>query len=415
MKTKNNRLYKRLDKSERKAIENGLDKRKSCRQIAADLGRSASTISDEVSRNRTVSRGENRGERVDDMPTDCCPKLDVWPHVCNGCKYRHYHCSRKFKCEYSAYRAQALADTTCREARQGIDKSEEEFEHIVFVVKQDISRGLSPAQIANARADEFDSSVPTIYRWIDNGYFGMSKLELRRSCKYKPRQHVQKKQTSHGPAHAYTAFLEQGEEVCASACEMDTVIGLKSDKKCLLTLYHRPSKFQFALLLNDKTSQSVVNELNNLETLMGKAAFKRVFGCILTDNGTEFSDTCALEKSALPGVVSRCNVYYCDVRASQQKGGCERNHVELRKLLPKRKGISFDNLTKADCAVVMSQLNSEPRPSLNGCCAIDMFRFVCKNDASKLLDGLGIEKVDYENLLLSPSVIKRERKKRTSA
>ena len=174
MKTKNNRLYKRLDKSERKAIENGLDKRKSCRQIAADLGRSASTISDEVSRNRTVSRGENRGERVEDVPTDCCHKL--------------------------------------------------------------------------AKA-----------------------TRLKKANK------------------SWT---------CTCIC------------------------------------------------------------CILTDNGTEFSDTCSLEKSALPGVVSRCNVYYCDVRASQQKGGCERNHVELRKLLPKRKGISFDKLTKADCAVVTSQLNS---------------------------------------------------------
>lgn len=46
--------YRRLDRSERAAIERGLDKRKSCRQMARELGRSPSTVADEVARNRTV-------------------------------------------------------------------------------------------------------------------------------------------------------------------------------------------------------------------------------------------------------------------------------------------------------------------------------------------------------------------------
>ena len=40
--------YRRLDRSERAAIERGLDKRKSCRQIARELRRSPSTVADEV-------------------------------------------------------------------------------------------------------------------------------------------------------------------------------------------------------------------------------------------------------------------------------------------------------------------------------------------------------------------------------
>lgn len=55
------RLYRRLDKTDRVAIENGLDKRKSCRRMAAELGRSLSTVADEVSRNRSVSRGPGKG------------------------------------------------------------------------------------------------------------------------------------------------------------------------------------------------------------------------------------------------------------------------------------------------------------------------------------------------------------------
>ena len=101
--------YRRLDRSERAAIERGLDKRKSCRQIARELRRSPSTVADEVARNRTVCRGPNKGGRAAEAPDDACPKLLSWPHCCNGCRFRRYHCSRRWRCEYSAARAQALA------------------------------------------------------------------------------------------------------------------------------------------------------------------------------------------------------------------------------------------------------------------------------------------------------------------
>ena len=65
MKRSKPKAYRRLDKAERAAIERGLDKRKSCRQMARELGRSPSTVADEVARNRTVSRGPNKGGRAD--------------------------------------------------------------------------------------------------------------------------------------------------------------------------------------------------------------------------------------------------------------------------------------------------------------------------------------------------------------
>ena len=41
------KAYRRLDKADRVAIENGLDKGKSCRRMAEELGRSPSTVADE--------------------------------------------------------------------------------------------------------------------------------------------------------------------------------------------------------------------------------------------------------------------------------------------------------------------------------------------------------------------------------
>ena len=404
--------YRRLDKADRIAIERGLDKRKPCRQMARELGRSPSTVADEVARNRTVSRGPGKGERVREAPGDACPKLLEWPRCCNGCRLRRYHCSRKWRCEYSAARAQALADAELRESRMGVDRGEAEFERAMGIVRSDVARGLSPQQIALSRQAEVGASASTIYRWIERGYAGMSSLELRRKCGYKPRRRAAPpRQTAHGAARSFAAFMELPEEERAAACEMDTVVGLKSDRRCLLTLYLRAFRFQVALLMPDKTAASTESALDMLEKAAPRA-FRRLFSLLLTDNGAEFADCAAIERSALDPSARRCSVHYCDVRQSQQKGGCERNHVELRKLLPKGRGVSFDRLTGRDCAVLMSQLNSEPRPSLGGMCAIDMLLAALGGDGLGLLDALGVEKVAYGDLNMTLEAIEAARRGR---
>ncbi len=69
--------------------------------------------------------------------------------------------------------------------------------------------------------------------------------------------------------------------------EMDTVEGIKGGK-VLLTMIFRNFNFMIARLLPDKTSNSIKKELDNIEKIIGTDLFKRVFKCILTDNGGEF-------------------------------------------------------------------------------------------------------------------------------
>lgn len=404
--------YRRLDKADRIAIERGLDKRKPCRQMARELGRSPSTIADEVARNRTVCRGPNKGGRAAKAPDDSCPKLLEWPRCCNGCRFRRYHCSRRWRCEYSAARAQALADAELRESRMGVDRGEAEFERAMGLIRSDVARGLSPQQIALTRAAEVGASASTIYRWIERGYAGMSSLELRRKCGYKPRSRAKPpRQTAHGAARSFAAFMELPEEERAAACEMDTVVGLRSDRRCLLTLYLRAFRYQLALPMPDKTAASTGSALDMLEKAAPKA-FRRLFPLLLTDNGAEFADCEGIERSSLDPAARRCSVFYCDARQSQQKGGCERNHVEVRKILPKGRGIGFDRLGGRDCAALMSQLNSEPRPSLGGMCAIDMLLAALGADGRELLDALGVEEVPYEELNMTLGAIEADRRRR---
>ena len=396
--------YCRLTKADRHAIQAALGTRGSCRSIAEGLGRSPSTVFCEVKRNRVVKRGPGKGEKVADVPEDACPKLLSWPYVCNGCRLRNYHCPKRWQAEYRAARAQALADEELSASRRGIDKTREQFEHIMGCVKEGLARGLSPEQIVASYA--LDVSPATIYRWIEEGYAGTGNIELRRKVSYKPRKKAAPRSTSHGAERSYAAFLGLGEEERASACEMDTVIGRVHDSKCLLTLYLRPCKFQLMLLLGGKTAEEAAGALDALEEAVGMDGFGRLFDPILTDNGAEFSDHVLIERSAGDSAARRARVFYCDVRQSQQKGSCERNHVELRKVLPK--GTSFDALTRADCALLMSHVNSEPRPSLAGLSPIRMFRLAYGGLAERLLDALGVEEIGPGELNLTPSLLVHE-------
>ena len=413
MARKKNAEYHRFDKSERIAIEHKLKKGCSCRQIAKELGRSSSSVYYEVFNNRTIENGANKGKRVTELPDDVCPKLERWPFVCNGCRRWHYNCGRKFKVEYCSICSQKLAEELKSTSRIGVDRDEAEFEYIMGLIRSDLSRGLSPTQIVMARKGQIGADASTIYRWIERGYAGMNCMDLRRRCGYKKRHHkVDPKPTAHGENRAYAAFSSLEAEARAGACEMDTLIGRATDSQCLLTLYLRPCKFQFALLLPNKSTNSCIEMFDFLEQTLGIDAFKEMFQLILTDNGSEFYDFENLERSVENEVEKRCSIYYCDVRQSQQKGACERNHVELRKLLPKALKINFDRLTCEDCSVLMSHLNSEPRKSLGQKCAIDLFLAIYGEKAQLLLDAFNVKKVEYDNLIMLPKVLEIERRKR---
>ena len=100
---------------------------------------------------------------------------------------------------------------------------------------------------------------------------------------------------------------------------------------------------------------------------------------------------------------------------SQQKARCERNHVELRKLLPKGRGIPFDLLDDHDMACVMGELDSEPRPSLGGLTPVAMLRAAYGPLAEDLMDALGVEDVPYEELDLTLRAVEAERRERGEA
>ena len=101
--------YIRLTISERKIIEENLNKGMSISKIAYILCRSKSTVAAEIDRNRIIARGTCRGKRPTTLPKTMCPKLCKSPFVCNNCRQISYACSKPIQIKYDAARADVLA------------------------------------------------------------------------------------------------------------------------------------------------------------------------------------------------------------------------------------------------------------------------------------------------------------------
>lgn len=409
------RSYARLTRAERNSIERMLDRGMSCRAIARELGRSPSTVSDEVARHRFVTSPKSMaGQPAPEGLGESCPRLAKWPRCCNGCKRRGgYGCTRKPKAFYRARPAQEAADRELSESRRGLDEDEASMGRKLETIKGAISRGLSPAQVSACYGGELGVSRSTVYRWVDAGYGGMTNLDLRRKVGYRRRRRsAPRRATPHSERRSHGAFEALPEGVRDSAWEMDTVEGCESDSACLLTLFHRPTGFQLALLLASQASAEVARALGLVRSALGgEAAVRRVFGAVLTDNGHEFADEAGLASLLCEGE-GETRLYYCDPRRADQKGGCEKNHVEIRKLLPKGRGIRFDLLTREDCSLVMSQANSEPRGRLAWMTPSAVFEAALGDDARALMDAFGVEALGPDDLDLTPGCVERSRASR---
>ena len=318
------RAYGRLTRHERDTVQRMLERGASCREIARELGRSPSTVSAEVSSHRFVTAPKpRRGERVgaDTDLSSACPRLAAWPRCCNGCgRYRAMGCKRRPHVFYEARAAQLCADSVLVSSRRGIDADEPAAAARLEAIGDCLRRGLSPEQMAACNGGPVDLSPSTIYRWVAAGYDGMTNMEPRRKVGYRPRRRAAvRAATRHSARRSYAAFLALGEDACAAAWEMDTVEGAREDSACLLTLLHRPSRLQLALLLEAKDSASVEAALEGVRSVLGADGMGRVFRAVLTDNGAEFSDEGAI--AALLGEgPGETRLFYCDPAPQRPEG-----------------------------------------------------------------------------------------------
>lgn len=143
--------------------------------------------------------------------------------------------------------------------------------------------------------------------------------------------------------------------------EMDTVVGSKT-KQCLLVLTERKSNFELVAVLKDRTSASVIHQLDIWERKLGYKRFKEIFKTITCDNGAENLDTEGLEKSAI-GKGKRTLVYYAHPYSAYERGANEAANVLIRRFVPK--GSAMRNVNKRHIKKVQTWINNYPRRKHN--------------------------------------------------
>lgn len=424
---------KHLDFDDRCEIEEMLKDGASFRCIAKRLNVSTTTISNEVKANRTfcapkaiTGHAQTRCSRYSECrivmlcdkctskAASCkrcgkvycydickeytqfrCPGLEHAPFVCSRCPKRRMCCYAKAR--YVASKAQSKHDKRISAAHEGLAFEERRLAPMVETVKKLLSQGQSLEAIWAVHGDEFPVSVRTFYNYVNRGLLGLANIELPKKVKYAPR----KKREEGAPkmsleGRTYADWLALPDEMRLLTVQIDCVEGLRRNSKAILSLHFVRLFFQIYILLDSKTQACVKAALDELEEY-SEGAFADVFPVILGDRGSEFLDFGKIEAGA--DGARRTRMFYCDPVKPGQKGACEKNHVELRKILPK--GTDFDALTFADVSLVCSHVNSYVRPG-QGAAPIQLASLALPQN---LLERLGIERVPPDDVIMRPSLL----------
>ena len=390
----NPKKNKHLTMEDRKEIEDCLGKRMTFKAIAALLEKDPTTISYEIKHHRLEYRNGNTSTK------DPCPLLLKAPFVCNGCDKR-YHC-RFVHFYYRASPAFQEYKALLTDAREGTPLNKEEFYRTDRIISSGVQQGQHIYQIM-ANNKEITCSKSTVYRHMNKGYFSVSRLDLPRAVKFKPRR---KKREDYVPkglkinrSHEdYLAYME--EHQLESHVELDTVIG-RIGGKVILTIHFTAVNFMIGLLLDNKTSVEAASKFSDLKNRLRASGVSvpKLMLVLLADNGGEFSDVFSFECDSNGD--KELPMFFCDPMRSSQKPYIEKNHTLFRDIVPS--GSSFDDFTQETVNLIFSHVNSVSRSMYGGKSSYDMFTFLHGNNLPSLF---GIRRIKPEEVVQSPLLLK---------
>ncbi len=295
-----------------------MDSGKKQAEIARLLGRSRSTISREIHRNKAKYR----------------------PHKKPSNKYWYNH-----------WRAQNLYTTRRRDHRRTALKPGTDIWNYIV---EHLNLYWSPEEIANRWVKDHPGRgkpcVSTIYRYIKLGLFPKikAKAHLRRRGK--------RNQTRNANYNTIQPdrIIPEWPEVIRSRLRLgdwegDTVYG-GVGKGLLVTLVDRKSRYlRMGLLKNRKAEET--------RKLIEKLLAGITVNSVSLDNGSEFSDFHELEKSL------HTLVYFAEPHKPWQRGTNENTNDLVRFFFPK--GFDFRTVTDEDIQLVETLINNRPRKCLN--------------------------------------------------
>jgi transposase, IS30 family len=427
---------KHLTREERATIEQCLNQGDSFKEIARILDKDCSTISKEVRSHLHKEKKGSYGRSFNDCAlahtrqcgavkvcsSSCsshslcprcgkctsvceeyvpytCPQLTKPPYVCNHCDNRN-RCTLE-KSRYIAYYAQREYEDLRSESRSGFALSQEELSHLDDIVSPLLLQGQSLHHIALAHADETMVCERTLYSYVNSSLFSARNIDMPRTVRMRPRKKhsntfkVDKACRIGRSWNDYKAFMSEHPDL--PVCQLDSVEGIRGGK-VLLTVHFVGQKLQLAFLRDANNARSVTDIFQQMYTDLGPKTYARLFPVLLADNGSEFSNPSAIEKTSEEYGASR--VFYCNPSAPYQKGACENNHELIRRIIPK--GIDIGQYSQEQIDLMMSHINSYTRANLGNKSPYDVFEF---SYGSELLSYWNIRRIPADEIILKPELL----------
>ncbi|WTE67898.1 IS30 family transposase [Streptomyces sp. NBC_01615] len=314
-----------LREADRIYIADRLRERATVRAIAAELGRSPSTISREICRNRTVG---TRGQ---------------W--------------------HYRPHAAQARADARRPRPKPGKISLNPELRDFI---QDHLHLRWSPEQICQALRAQFPKrpEMHVVHETVYQALYVQGRGELRRDlaralrtgrARRKPRRQAQQRQPRFSTPMVMISErpAETEDRAVPGHWEGDLIIG-KDGKSAIGTLVERATRYVMLLHLPDDHGAENVRDalVTTVETL--PTHLKR---SLTWDQGSEMAAHGAFT------VATGIPVYFCDPASPWQRGSNENTNGLLRQYFPKSTDLSVHTHEHLDA--VAAELNGRPRKTLD--------------------------------------------------
>lgn len=307
-----------LTMSEREEISRGIVAGRSLRSIAAELGRSPSTISRELSRNGGLTH--YRANLADKAAWD--------------------RAERPKTCKLAANRALAR------------------------IVASKLQLQWAPEQVAGwlKRAypgnEAFQVSHETIYRSLFIQARGALKKELlkhlRRTRVMRRSRHHTQKGPDHGQIVDAVPISERPAEAADRAVpghwEGDLLCGTKESQ--IVTLVERQTRYLMLVRVERKDTETVVQALTKHAQKLPRELYKS----LTWDRGSEMAGHKTFS------LATDIKVYFCDPQQPWQRGSNENTNALLRQYFPK--GVDLSDVHQNRLNAVARRLNERPRKTL---------------------------------------------------
>ena len=295
--------YNHLSQNERYQIFSLMKEGLNCTQIANNLGRSKSTISSEIRRNKG-----GRGYR---------PKQ---------------------------------ADRLAQERSIGSRNARRIEPHVLKAAFERISEQLSPEQVAAELPISHEALYQHIY--VNKADGGLLWKNLRSQKKKRKRYAggTDRRGQIPGrrPIHERPADVETRRTV--GHWEGDTVIGA-GHKQAIVTLVERRSGYARLMKVSHKTSKQVADAvIKKLRSINARVK------TITFDNGKEFAEHARIDEAL------GSKTYFADPFSSWQRGSNENFNGLLRQYIPKKRPLS--TVTDEELKMIEERLNNRPRKRL---------------------------------------------------